>query len=370
MAGSTASIKNPQDIRRSTLELAEQLNSFCASHTFQPKALNVDANLIDLQLAVCRKLRELLPTSNCSALLKTAQSQRWIPVLLQWLNLHDRPAVQVESLLAVTNIAEVCAHQYPKHGNVPFPPLSFSSSLSKEAIQALDTSLAGKAVPPYSVPTVPTTTSSNSNTTAFVPPPTPCLTSFPQQNLSSGVQHLLLRHADAIPTLIELLASPQPEIYEQSLWILGSIAAGDHHPHQEKSGLSSRDVILAAGIWPRLISCLQRHPRNLSLQRIGSWTLSNLLDQLFPSSGSSNNNSSGGNSGSPDLNTTDQIDMATLLPVLERLLQMTDSEVLSYTCWSLSHLCDSAPHIGAVVAAGLAPRLVELLLHASWRGTW
>ena len=31
--------------------------------------------------------------------------------MLSWLNLHDRPAVQVESLLALTNIAELCAQQ-------------------------------------------------------------------------------------------------------------------------------------------------------------------------------------------------------------------------------------------------------------------
>jgi hypothetical protein len=35
----------------------------------------------------------------------TAQDRKWIPVLLKWLTFHDRPAVQVESLLALTNIA-------------------------------------------------------------------------------------------------------------------------------------------------------------------------------------------------------------------------------------------------------------------------
>ena len=71
--------------------------------------------------------------------------------------------------------------------------------------------------------------------------------------------------------------------------------------------------------------------------------------------------------------------MDTLLPVLRRLLQSSDSEVLSYTCWTLSHLCDGpASHIAAVVTTppktkgpkgGLVPRLVELLMHLSWRVT-
>jgi len=57
---------------------------------------------------------------------------------------------------------------------------------------------------------------------------------------------------------------------------------------------------------------------------------------------------------------------------------MADSEVLSYTCWTLSHLCDGpSSHIAEVVTTkdpnspkgGLVPRLVELLLHPSWRVT-
>ncbi|KAL3934674.1 MAG: hypothetical protein SGBAC_009656 [Bacillariaceae sp.] len=57
---------------------------------------------------------------------------------------------------------------------------------------------------------------------------------------------------------------------------------------------------------------------------------------------------------------------------------MADSEVLSYTCWTLSHLCDGpSSHIAEVVTSkksnspkgGLVPRLVELLLHPSWRVT-
>jgi hypothetical protein len=347
-SSSSALIIDPKEIQRLTLQLAEQLNAFCASHTFQSaNALNVSKFLphkfIHLQIAVCRKIRELLPTSNCAALLKTAQHQRWIPVLLQWLNLSDYPAVQLDALLALTNIAEVCAQTWPQHGSVPFPPLSFSQKLTPEALAALDASLTDHSgVFNFTLATTPPSTN------AFVPPPTPSGPSFPQQ-LSASSQHLLLRHEDAIPTLIELLQDEAPEIYEQALWILGSIAAS-----ADDKSVSARDVLLAAGVLHKLIHCLNRHPNNLSLKRIGSWTLSNLLDNLF-----SGTDMSG------------QVDMVELLPVLKRFLKSSDSEVLSYTCWTLSHLCDSASHIAVVVTpdGGLVPRLVELLLHASWRVT-
>ena len=141
----------------------------------------------------CFYVYQLLPTNK--ELLHVAQERNWIPLLLSWLNLHDRPAVQVEALLALTNIAEHCAQQsYFQHtaqqtsavaaaaqaavsavkgasspsfqeamevankfnpskypypslvaaapGSVPFPPLSFSQTLSPEAMAAFDASLA------------------------------------------------------------------------------------------------------------------------------------------------------------------------------------------------------------------------------------
>ena len=226
---------------------------------------------------------------------------------------------------------------------------------------------------------------------AFLPPPTPVSNqtgalSFPQQ-LSASSQHLLLRHADAIPTLISLLSSPNKEVYEQAMWILGSIAAGDS-PGTSTSGsnsssssldggreksVSARDVILAAGVMNQLLRCLESHPGNLSLQRIGSWTLSNLVDGIFQQSGHGKNGSK-----CSDYSSCDEIEMSSLLPVLRRLLRTSDAEVLSYTSWTLSHLCDGpSSHIAAVVTTedpngprcGLVPRLVELLMHPSWRVT-
>lgn len=441
--------------------------------------------------------KKLLPHDR--ELLHIAQEKHWIPSLLSWLNLHDRPAVQVEALLALTNIAELCAQQsYYQHsqaqsnavaaahsavttttssgkgsnnshskdssshhppgsnkdgnssssypypslaspapGSVPFPPLSFSQTLSNEALAAFDASLTstiqsnnvfdkdGSAKASFSLPPAPlfpsavplssqfncaafTPPTGGINFTslapppggahnavpsnAFLPPPTPVTglgggsSLFPQQ-LSPSSQHLLLRHADAIPTLISLLSSPNKEVYEQAVWILGSIAVGDSPSNSSSGGSSSsssleggrdksvaaRDVILAAGVMNQLLRCLEAHHDNLSLQRIGSWTLSNLVEGIFQQANHAKHSGK-----SSEYSSSDEIEMSVLLPVLRRLLRLGDSEVLSYTCWTLSHLCDGpSSHIAEVVTSkdpmaprgGLVPRLVELLVHPSWRVT-
>ena len=333
--------------------------SASAMNPLSPHSL-AGASVLDLQLATCRKLRELLHTS--THVLEMIHQRHWIPVLLSWLNLRDRPAVQVEALLALTSIAELCAQQHTllasnaaatsttnvvkaakaavsavqgnswndameaaqkyaaaaavgqpvvAPGSVPFPPLSFSETLSQEALASVDAHVTNTLAalgantatnatntttnnPNWSLPPAPLFPPNNNNATAaaahaltnpasnhttntnthsssdanawmantnainftslapppggahtsvpsnaFVPPPTPVMahtsllstttgssSCFPQQ-LSASAQHLLLRHQDAIPTLISLLSSNNPEVYEQALWILGSIAAGD-----------------------------------------------------------------------------------------------------------------------------------------------
>lgn len=55
------------------------------------------------------------------------------------------------------------------------------------------------------------------------------------------------------------------------------------------------------------------------------------------------------------------------LPTLSRLIYSTDEEVLTDACWALSYLSDgSNDKIQAVIEAGVARRLVELLMHASY----
>jgi Armadillo/beta-catenin-like repeat len=640
--GSNTYMKTSLYVQRwiTTLQILQELNEFCrntANFTGTvgttslstimvpppPKTIEEEPGqmqqLMELQLQVCRKLRELLllgivtATSStlpnnmylCFNILHTIQVHQWIPMLLTWLAVYDTPVIQIEALLALTGIAELlCTTETPpnpgsmgvpstnngntSNGNssaasraktitrkslglslnhyqnsilaatmgtttltntnnnmaapVPFPPLSFSQTMSPEAFAAFDASMAmtiqenrhlftpspnsinvsaaptlpiiedGKSpaltnpiapyMPPNATPVLPqrtgTTPASSSTTVASLPS---VATSFFPQPLSVKAQNILLRHHDAIPTLIVLLSTSNTmvAVAEQAVWIIGSIAAGDGSPptfhmsgtpnsyplpfmsngnssnshhltsdggrggshsnsgpfSTDKNGNptnattnnnsmmpSARDFLLASGVMNPILLCLEAHPTSLTLQRIGSWTLSILLDNIFqqqpsgPSSGGSNNNNSvpslpsaasalSGSAASAILSATngsattaaaaaaaltmhqqqqlglpfgpssknggfnpgeyssaDAIDMDLLLPVLYRLLHMTDADVLSYICWCLSYLCDGpASHIAAVVTTppdrlikkhpvgGLVPRLVELLLHPSWRVT-
>ena len=242
---------------------------------------------------------------------------------------------------------------------------------------------------------------------SYAPPAAPNATALQGAPLSTNSQHLLLRHADAIPTLISLLSSPNREVHEQAMWILGSIAAGEtpaspginvnaavggggstsgisvpgsngnvtsgiNGDLDKFSNSSAKEVVLAAGVMDPLLKCLDDHPQNLSLQRIGSWAISSLVEtKLQQKAGKTTPSTS-------DSSPTHDIDVPSLLPTLQRLLNSSDHEVLSYTCWALSHLCDGpSSHIAAVVTSpdprdvpgGLVPRLVDLLLHNSWRVT-
>jgi len=192
------------------------------------------------------------------------------------------------------------------------------------------------------------------------------------------------------------------------MWILGSIAAGEstsastaalttgssgsntnpndsiiNNINDKGSNVSARDVLLAAGVMSPLLQCLDSSPQNLSLQRIGSWALSNLVEgrvqhQNKPGSSKDASNKLGSMNCGNHHSGNEEIKIQSLLPTLRRLLYLADAEVLSYTCWTLSHLCDGpSSHIAAVVTSpdlnqvpgGLVPRLVELLVHQSWRVT-
>jgi len=241
-----------------------------------------DEEVADLQLQTARKLRQLLSTNR--EFVHMIQERNWIPLLLGWLKLHDRPAVQREALWALGSIAGV------NDGS------SIGDNLQKS-----------------------------------------------KNKRSSSKSHSLLVRHDAIPLLVNLLSSLNGEVHEQAMWILGSVAG---------EGNTARDSILSAGILPSLVSCLEKYPKCVSLQRIGSWTISNLVD------------------GQP----RPTINVDKVLPTMRRLLNSADAEVLSHTCWALSHMCDGpTSHIAAVVGGNggksLVPRLIDLLMHASWRVT-
>lgn len=118
---STSSVSSSlSEITDGVKRLAKELDQFITRGVEHSRKIDADSPpmsddaIADLQLATARKLRELLPINR--DLLHVAQERNWIPLLLSWLNLHDRPAVQVEALLALTNIAELCAQQsYYQH---------------------------------------------------------------------------------------------------------------------------------------------------------------------------------------------------------------------------------------------------------------
>ncbi|CAM9310343.1 unnamed protein product, partial [Phaeothamnion confervicola] len=150
----------------------------------------------------------------------------------------------------------------------------------------------------------------------------------------------------AVPCLVALLdGTDRPlgcgeETAEQILWLLGALAA---------NSALDRNAVLQANPLPPLARCLTRHDGCRSLVKIGAWALSSLCD------------------GQPRPTLEDAALMPTLY-LLSLLLQHPDGEVLAHACWTCSHLCDGpARHVRAVVDAGLCARLVDLLLHRSWR---
>jgi len=566
------------DLSQSTRRLWKDLEDFIerglegimAAQRGDPGAPSEEA-VTELQLQTARTLRQILPSNR--ELLYLVQEKNWITMLLGWLNLHDRPVVQVEALLALTNIADLCQQTYHQHhsagslslstvaaetnlvprtsgveegtesqqipqaepnfvagqnpymcpefpcpydrshANATTAPIaggSFPSFINgmgsvtasdkndNEYVTENDISIGGMSIngsrkqdivkrteddfkndnskegeesnpqhpdvaisshndfqrdeniqpsaalsdmplqalnnPAVLLPQVPLSHPSDTNAksmsgspasftvgtpvspalvTAFnssfpisqqrssIHPPmmnnsTPMVCNYPQP-LSVCSQHLLLRHTDTIPTLVSLLSSPNRDVHEQAMWILGSIVASDSpsppiaaSPNGSTNlisanngitgigdktvHISAKEAVLAAGVMTKLLKCLEANPQNLSLQRIGSWALSNLVETKIQQGKS---NKAGANSVTDD-SMVKEIEIKLLLPTLRRLLNSSDHELLSYTCWALSHLCDGpSSNIAAVVTShdlrdvpgGLVPRLVDLLLHASWRVT-
>eukprot|EP00557_Chaetoceros_sp_GSL56_P003529 CAMPEP_0176489156 /NCGR_PEP_ID=MMETSP0200_2-20121128/7126_1 /TAXON_ID=947934 /ORGANISM="Chaetoceros sp., Strain GSL56" /LENGTH=1024 /DNA_ID=CAMNT_0017886255 /DNA_START=213 /DNA_END=3287 /DNA_ORIENTATION=+ len=205
------------------------------------------------------------------------------------------------------------------------------------------------------------------------------------QPLSVTSNNLLVRHPEAIPSFISLMTSPDKNVCENAMWVLGNIAAGEGHgvPGNNKVNPSSdpnlgenatnvtmKDIVLAAGAMGPLLRCMERFTDAISLQLIGSWVISTLVENKMPT-GKKNHSTNEGSR-------IDDSDMELLIITLRRLLQFDDDDILSYTCWSLSHLCDGpATNIASIVttqdpnapSGGLVPRLVELLHHKNWRVT-
>jgi len=153
-----------------------------------------------------------------------------------------------------------------------------------------------------------------------------------------------------VPHLIEHLANDAfEELRVQCVWILGNIA-GD-------SPLR-RDIVLQAGVLPHLLHLISQDTRfkrhdnvtqvlKIQAVRLSVWCLSNLCR---------------GRPGPPP-------NFATLLPclpVLARMLQAQDKEILRDSCFAFANLSDGTHEkIQSVINSGVVGRLVALMDHPS-----
>uniref|UniRef100_A0A7S4QXX2 Importin subunit alpha n=1 Tax=Ditylum brightwellii TaxID=49249 RepID=A0A7S4QXX2_9STRA len=154
-------------------------------------------------------------------------------------------------------------------------------------------------------------------------------------NIASTEHTATVAEAGAIPSLVQLLRSPNADVREQSAWCLGNVA-GD--------STALRDFVLSAGAMePLLLNVAQPASDSLLLNAV--WTLSNFCR----------------GKPQPDLSVVGQA-----IPALAGILQGENRNAMMDACWALSYLSDgSDDRIQAVINAGVVPRLVSLLSDAN-----
>jgi importin subunit alpha-1 len=144
--------------------------------------------------------------------------------------------------------------------------------------------------------------------------------------------------AGCVAAFVRLLSSPNDDVREQAIWGLGNIA-GDSVTH--------RDTVISNGAIPALVrlgETISEQSRPTLYQNT-AWAMSNLC-RCKPQ---------------PALAAVQP-----LLPVLAKLVRFNDIGTVADACWALSYVSDGPnERIQAVLNAGVAPRLVELLMHSS-----
>ena len=139
--------------------------------------------------------------------------------------------------------------------------------------------------------------------------------------------------AGALPLLVAQLRSPDIDVCEQATWCLGNIA-GDRS--------ACRDAVIAAGTVAALAALSERELPLKTMRKL-VWSMSNCAR------GKPN----------PPLR-----DLEATLPVLTRYILFDDVELLADVCKALSNISDGPnERIQAVLDAGVAQRVVELLAH-------
>jgi len=164
-------------------------------------------------------------------------------------------------------------------------------------------------------------------------------------NIASGTtEHTrcVVEHG-GVNYFVTLLSSPNPEVREQAVWALGNIA-GDSSEY--------RNLVLKTGnSMQRLIAILQNDHQKpkLTMIRNTTWCMSNFCrgkpKPLFSL-------------------------IEPCIPVLAKLIQQNDPEVLTDSCWALSYVTDDQTEgntkIQAIISQqGICARLIYLLQHGT-----
>jgi len=167
---------------------------------------------------------------------------------------------------------------------------------------------------------------------------------------SSSELTSIIGHEGGIRSFVRHLENESfEEMRVQSVWILGNIA-GDSP--------ARRDQVISQGVLPPLLHLISQNTRfkrqdntthvmKLHPVRMSVWCLSNLCRV---------------NPGPPPHFAS----LLPCLPVLARMLQVQDREILRDACFAFASLADgSHEKIQSVINSGVVPRLVILLQHTS-----